>query len=143
MPNDFAARVAISRFQRSETKYAFFPRALPWAITFRALGAQDSSFHTGSIAPGSVSARPNRELLCYFPSSASADLGDATFVHSLVSAIQLNVEPAPDASHKPREQSAHLPEIPLTRPTAAPADRQPVPGPAQDGNPPGPCWLPL
>src|SRR6266436_3522757 len=28
--------------------YAFSPRALPWAITFRALGAGDSSFDTDS-----------------------------------------------------------------------------------------------
>ena len=51
MLNDFAARVAISRFQRSETKYAFYLRALPWAITFRALGARDSSFQQ-ALKPG-------------------------------------------------------------------------------------------
>src|SRR6266478_262417 len=87
--------------------------------------------------------RPWRSGLKFSHTPVSGDPGDATFVQSLVSAVQLNVEPAPDASHKPRELCAHLPESPLTRPTAAPADRRPVPGPAQDGNPPGPCWLPL
>src|SRR3989442_1395530 len=34
--------IAISRFQRLKTFCALSPRALPWAFTFRAVGASDS-----------------------------------------------------------------------------------------------------
>ncbi len=40
--------VAISRFQRLKDSYARLPRALPWAITFRAFGAGGLSFDTAS-----------------------------------------------------------------------------------------------
>src|SRR6266850_1186211 len=44
--------VAISRFQRLKTSAPLSPRALPWAFTFRAFGACNSSSDTGDESLG-------------------------------------------------------------------------------------------
>ena len=56
-----------------EDLYALSPRALPWAFTFRAFGAADSSFDTHSEALGYTVVRfadlslGDRTLLCETP----------------------------------------------------------------------------
>jgi hypothetical protein len=45
----FAVDLPISRLQRSQNSWAFTQGALPWAITFRAFGAEPG-FHSGSAA---------------------------------------------------------------------------------------------
>ncbi len=57
MANRFGARLAISRFQLLYTSYAFSPRTLPWAITFRALGAGDSAFDADTSLLGQPAER--------------------------------------------------------------------------------------
>ncbi len=67
-PEDFQSRLVISRLQRFRIVMTL-PRALPWAITFCALGAENQEF------PPSLYQKKGRRCFssCLFNSSLIAD----------------------------------------------------------------------